>query len=236
MKIVINPKFSSLSSFIESIPTIFSNEGETIYKARNELKCFTTNYHIVVKRYRKPHIFNRIAYTFFRPSKAKRAYEYALRLLELEVESPAPIAYIEQSSCGLFTIGYFISIYEKDYSDIRELMKGTKKDDELLKELSLFIAAIHNKGILHLDMSPGNILYKKTESIYHFSLIDINRMQFLPSISVEKRYKSFKRLSDNQTVLTTIAKLYAEASNLNENETVEKIMQYNTEFFLNRES
>jgi len=236
MKIVINPKFSSLSSFIESIPTIFSNEGETIYKARNELKCFTTNYHIVVKRYRKPHIFNRIAYTFFRPSKAKRAYEYALRLLELEVESPAPIAYIEQSSCGLFTIGYFISIYEKDYSDIRELMKGTKKDDELLKELSLFIAAIHNKGILHLDMSPGNILYKKTESIYHFSLIDINRMQFIPSISVEKRYKSFKRLSDNQTVLTTIAKLYAEASNLNENETVEKIMQYNTEFFLNRES
>ena len=236
MKIVINPKFSSLSSFIESIPTIFSNEGETIYKARNELKCFTTNYHIVVKRYRKPHIFNRIAYTFFRPSKAKRAYEYALRLLELEVESPAPIAYIEQSSCGLFTIGYFISIYEKDYSDIRELMKGTKKDDELLKELSLFIAAIHNKGILHLDMSPGNILYKKTESIYHFSLIDINRMQFIPSISVEKRYKSFKRLSDNQTVLTTIAKLYAESSNLNENETVEKIMQYNTEFFLNRES
>ncbi len=236
MKIVINPKYSSLSSFIENIPTIFLNEGVTIYKARNELKCFTTDYNIVVKKYKKPHLFNRIAYSFFRPSKAKRAYEYALKLLALEVESPAPIAYIEQSSFGLFTIGYFISIYEKDYSDIRELMKGTKKDDVLLKELSLFIANIHNKGILHLDMSPGNILYKKSDSVYHFSLIDINRMKFLPSISVEKRYKSFKRLSDNQLVLTAIAKLYAKASNLNETETVEQITRYNTEFFLNRES
>jgi len=237
MKIVINPNFSNLSSFISSVPDIFSIKGATIYKARNELKTFSIEgYDIIVKKYKEPHIINRIAYSFFRPSKAKRAYEYALKLLELELESPAPIAYLEQSNCGLFTIGYFISIYEKEYSDIRELMKGSKKDDVLLNELSLYIAGMHNKGVLHLDMSPGNILFKKSENAFHFTLIDINRMQFLPSISLGKRYKSFKRLSDNQRVLTAIAKIYAEASNLNENETVEKIMRYNTEFFLNRES
>jgi tRNA A-37 threonylcarbamoyl transferase component Bud32 len=185
---------------------------------------------VIVKRYKKPHLINRIAYTFFRPSKAKRAYEYALRLSELSINTPAPIAYIEQNSCGLINYGYFISVYEKDYSDIRNLMTGAQTDDDLLQELSTYIANFHNKGVLHFDMSPGNILYKKDENNYRFTLIDINRMQFLPSISKIKRFKSFHSLSDNKAVLSKVAKLYAAAANLDESETVEKINQYCTEF------
>lgn len=39
-----------------------------------------------------------------------------------------------------------------------------------------FTARLHEAGILHLDYSPGNILYDKIGEEYHFSLVDINRM------------------------------------------------------------
>ena len=202
-----------------------------VYAGRNQLKCYSVEgYDIIVKRYKVPHLINRIAYTFFRPSKAKRAYEYALKLLDLGVNTPAPIAYIEQKSFGLLNHGYFISIYEKDYTDIRPLMSGAQTNDALLQDLSSYIAEFHNKGVLHFDMSPGNILYKEVDSHFQFSLIDINRMQFLPNISNEKRFKSFRQLSDNKTVLTRIAQLYASASKLDEAEAIYKINNYCTEF------
>ena len=39
---------------------------------------------------------------------------------------------------------------------------------------------MHEKGILHKDFTPGNILYKKDDAGYHFMLVDINRMSFGP--------------------------------------------------------
>jgi len=235
MNIVVNPKFSRLRSFIENIPANFENSGELIYTARNQLKKFTVEgYDVIVKRYKRPHLINRIAYSFVRPSKAKRAYEYALKLLELGVDSPAPIAYIEEINGGLLDLGYFISIYENDVEDVRNLMFGTQKDDNLLKELAKYIADIHSKGVLHLDMSPGNILYRKEENGFHFTLVDINRMQFLSTIQNEKRYKSFKRLCENEEVLTKLAQMYAEASGLDDSETVREINKYSFEFFNSR--
>jgi len=232
MKIVINPAYAELSEFIAEIPDLFEQEGELVYIARNQLRHFNVGgYDVIVKRFKKPHLINKIAYTFLRPSKAKRAYEYAFKLLELGIDSPTPIAYIEQYACGLLTYGYFISIYEKDYSLIRELMAGNQEDASLLKALSLYIAEIHNKGVLHLDMSPGNILYKKEGDNFHFTLIDINRMQFLSSVSKNKRYKSFKRLSENKGVLTTVAGYYAAAAGLNETESIREINRYSSKFF-----
>jgi tRNA A-37 threonylcarbamoyl transferase component Bud32 len=235
MKIVFNQKYSSLKSFVEHVPTIFSTEGELIYKERNILKCYNVDsYNIVVKQYKKPHFINRIAYSFFRPSKAKRSYQYALKLLELDIETPAPIAYIEEFKCGLLTYSYLFSIYEKDYSIIRDLMDGIQVEDELLEALALYIANLHQNGVLHLDISPGNMLYKKEGTKIQFTAIDINRMQFPKVLNNEMRYKNFNRLSENDEVLTKIAKYYAAITKLEEQETIEKIKKYSSKFFSSR--
>ena len=106
MKIVINPAYAVLKSFITKIPVLFEQEGELVYIARNQLRHYSVEgYDVIVKRYKQPHLINRIAYTYFRPSKAKRAYEYAFKLLKLGINSPAPIAYIEQYKSGLLTYG-----------------------------------------------------------------------------------------------------------------------------------
>jgi len=232
MKTIINPQYKQMKKFIETLPFVFEKQGNIIYNERNILKTYSIDgIEVVVKRYKRPHFINRIAYTYFRLSKARRAYEFALKLLDKDVNTPEPIAYIEQCKGGLLNYGYFVSIYESEFIDIRQYAAGIIKDDTLLKALSAYIAEIHSKGVLHLDMSPGNILFKKQNQKYVFTLIDINRMKFIPNISDEKCYKSFKRLSKNTEVLNLIAKEYALASKLDVTVSQQKINKYCFDFF-----
>jgi RIO-like serine/threonine protein kinase fused to N-terminal HTH domain len=232
MNLIINPKYLSLKPFIEALPRDFENSGEMVYEARNQLKKYQVNgFDIIVKRYKKPNYINRFAYAYVRPSKAKRAYKYALKLRSLGVDSPEPIAYLEERENGLLGYAYFVSIFETQFVEIREIMEGFAENDTLLSDLALYIADFHSKGVLHLDMSPGNILYKKVGDRYFFTLIDINRMQFLPVIPNEKRYKSFKRLTEFERILTPMAKVYAKAAGLNEAESVREINKYSHGFF-----
>ena len=80
MKEIINPAYGRFEDFVRRVPRIFSEEGKTIYKARNEIKVFEVDgVELNVKRYRVPLLINRVIYRFFRQPKAVRAYEYALR-------------------------------------------------------------------------------------------------------------------------------------------------------------
>jgi len=40
MKEIINPAYGRFEDFVRRVPRIFSEEGKTIYKARNEIKVF----------------------------------------------------------------------------------------------------------------------------------------------------------------------------------------------------
>ena len=91
MNITINPKYEYLSPFIQSLPTVFETTGTMLHDKRNVVKQFDIEGRaIVVKRYKVPLFFQRIDYTFCRPSKAKRAYLFALRLIELGIQTPDP--------------------------------------------------------------------------------------------------------------------------------------------------
>jgi len=231
MIIVINPKYNQLTSFIKSIPDIFPTQGNVIYNERNQLKTFIIDgYNIVVKSFRKPNVTNKIVYGNFRKSKAKRSFENALKLLDKGFSTPDPIAYIQEKKFGLFSRSYYISIYEIDYKHIREQMIGQNVTDEFLCDVANLIARLHNEGILHKDLSPGNILTRQINNTLEFSLVDINRMIFQNKISKKIRFKSFKRLSENEKIITQIAKFYAAATNLDESESIEKIKKYSSRF------
>ena len=81
MKLVLNPSYRRLEMFIKNLPLSFPTLGECIYKARNELRKFSyEGQSYVVKSYKIPLFVNRVAYTFFRSGKARRASEYTLKL------------------------------------------------------------------------------------------------------------------------------------------------------------
>lgn len=96
MKLILHPQFEHLRQFVEELPQRFSKEGEVLQDRRNTIKVFHVNgLDINVKRFRVPFFFNRIIYTFFRASKASKAYLNALEVLRRGFETPHSIAYIE---------------------------------------------------------------------------------------------------------------------------------------------
>ena len=113
MRVIINPKYVHLQKQIENIPDLFENEGNVVYDGRNILKRVNIdNVDVVVKSFKKPHIINRVVYSFFRQSKAERSYIYSMELQKHGFETPEPVAMIEQYQGGLLSRSYYICCYD----------------------------------------------------------------------------------------------------------------------------
>lgn len=236
MKIVINPEYSYLTDFINDLPENFSSEGEIIYNERNVLKRYQVqDVDMIVKSFKVPIFVNRVAYAFFRKSKACRSYEYALEILKRGGSTPAPIAYMEEYRHGLLYRSYYISLFNAKAETVRKYMDGsTMNAEHVWRSFVRFTIDIHRCGILHVDYSPGNILLEtKPDGGYLFSLIDINRLCF-KNVSEEEALCNFDRLALSVDVSTRLAEIYAEECSLDRSETVRKVNEYSDRFFLKR--
>ncbi|MDL2256071.1 lipopolysaccharide kinase InaA family protein [Parabacteroides sp. OttesenSCG-928-K15] len=231
-EITINPKYQHLSSFVHTIHERFAQEGETIYKARNEIKIFDVDGELInVKRFQVPIFINRIAYTCLRPSKAKRSYQYGFILHEKGICTPEPIATITIYRRGLLYLSYFVSKQMSDYQTLYEvLQKPIAENEAFVKSLARFSAHIHSLNIFHKDYSPGNILYKKAGDEYQFCLVDINRMRF-ESVSIRKGCSNFARLWGKEDVFIALAREYARSRQANEKECIQYALYYRRVFW-----
>jgi hypothetical protein len=211
MKMVINPAFDYLIPFVKSLPKRFDKEGETIYNIRNKIKVFNTagNERIVVKSFKVPLLFNRIVYTCFRSSKAERSYKHALELIDRQINTPPPVAYIEMRKNSLLAESYYVSIYKEYPGNMQELRCRPLEDKkDLACAFARFTADIHEKAIYPLDYSPGNILYEKVGDEYRFCLIDLNRMRFMP-VNLRTGAYGLRRLWGSEETIAFIAREYA---------------------------
>ena len=204
----LNTNFAdSFQNFILNIKKYFYQNKDTIHKARNELKII--NYDgidTVVKSFRIPNILNQIVYSFFRDSKAKKSYEYSLKIGTF---TPEPIGYIEFYTFLLLKESYFISKkFDYDFTIREPLLDASFLDREnIFKAFAKFTLELHNNNIFHNDYSPGNILIKKENEQYIFKIVDINRMKFF-NLTQEDRAENFSKLWASDAILTIMAKEY----------------------------
>lgn len=232
MKVVINPAYRKLEDFIRKIPDVFEKEGQVVYAERNTIKKFEEkDVSVSVKSFHVPFFFNQIVYGFFRPSKAKRSYEYGLKLLGKDIFTPEPIAYIEQKRFGLLQKSWYICAHLEYDGMMREFRTGTLEGrEELLSAFARFTAFMHEQGVFHKDFSPGNILYVKDKGDYRFYLVDINRMIFRP-VGMEKGCENLKRLWGSDEMIAFIAKEYANARQFDVTSCEELTFQYHRKFW-----
>lgn len=232
MKTAINSKYKSLQSFINEIPKRFQEEGTTIYKSRNEIKVVDLDgLSLNIKEYKIPHLINRIVYSSFRKPKCLRSYEYAIKLRNMGIETPEPVAYIILSSGGIISKSYFVSI-QSDYDRrFYEFGKGGIIGREaVLIAFAKYTANLHDSGIYHLDYSPGNILFCEKEGAVHFSLVDINRMKF-GRVSFNEGCKNFARLWGQKDFFILVATEYAKARNFDIAKTIKLVLHYRNAFW-----
>ena len=212
--LIIDEKFQQFQSEIVRLIDRFDVEGEMVVKgSRNVIKKFPFNEGIVsIKYFKRPHLVNRIIYRYFRASKAKRSYDYAQRLLKGGIDTPYPIAYMEDhNGIGLADSCYICQHIEYDFT-FRELIHDPLFENRalILEQFTEFTYKLHENNVNFLDHSPGNTLIKKVgPSEYKFYLIDLNRMTF-KSLSLEARMDNFKKLWLSKTMVRIISKKYAE--------------------------
>lgn len=207
-KIAINTNYEAFTDSLIDIKTTFNRNSQTIHKARNELKIININsIDTVVKSFKVPNIFRKIVYTFFRDSKAKKSYEYSVKLKDF---TPSPIGYIEFYSNGLIDDSYFVSEkFDYDFT-IREplLDDNFPQKEKILRAFARFSLELHNQGIFHNDYSPGNILIKKEDSDFIFKIVDVNRMKFF-ELNQDDRAQNFSKLWARDDELEIIADEYS---------------------------
>lgn len=213
-KNIINPKYESLKHFVAEIPETFDKEGMLIYDSRNTVRIFkqSDGSKVVVKRFHRSPFTQRFDYTFRRPSKPKRAYNYALRLQELGINTPTPIACIEEYNWGLYSRGYVVTDYCPD-PDLRLLREELEGHDDLIDALARFLVKMHEKGFLHGDTNLSNFLYHKDSKSpggYCITTIDINRSLFVENPTREQCIRNLMRLTHVRPALTKIITKYAE--------------------------
>lgn len=212
MKIIINPRYEHLRGFIEELPERFAREGRMIHDGRNKIKVFNVaGLEVNVKRYRRPIPINRFIYSFIRKPKGLRAYRHACRLLMRGIETPEPVAYIRLNKCGMITDSYFVSIqcpYPFMMYDFGEA--DAESNRGFIEAFARYMAAVHEAGVLHKDLSPGNILYDMVDDEWRFSMVDINRMQFR-KVDVRRGCLNFARLWGQPGFFHILAGAYADA-------------------------
>ena len=220
---------SKYSEFLLNIKEYFSKEDNiVIYDKRNIIKVVKyNNQKYVIKSFKIPHIINKIVYKFFRDSKAKRSYVNSVKLIELNINTPKPIGYIEFDTAVFFKESFYISEFFDFDFEIRAVFIDDKFENrvEILEKFVEFTYDLHNKGVYHIDYSPGNILIKKIDGEYQFYIIDVNRMKFL-EFDLDLRMKSISKLTSNNIDNEFIAKYYSQIANLNSSELLEKYNFY----------
>lgn len=193
----------------------FNEKGEIFYAKRNTIKIFQVGAEEWnIKSFKVPHLINKIAYKFFRKSKAQRSFEYANYLLQHGVLTPKPIAYLEKYTFLGLGNSFYVSQNLRYDLTFRELIHDSNYPDRenILIQFTDFTFQLHEKGIHFLDHSPGNtLIVAKDVNTYDFYLIDLNRMNF-GVMDFKMRMKNFAKLTLTGDMIAIISKRYAELS------------------------
>jgi len=146
---------------------------------------------VVVKSFRIKGI-NRLKSIVF-PSKAQKAWFGSHILRKNSISTPYPIAFFEKRKGCVVRESYFLSEWAEGTLEVRALFKSLKGKDmeKLLKDLAGFLSFIRIKGLLHRDLSDGNVLVRGSrEEGFQFFLIDTNRVRKIKTFSVLRGLKS----------------------------------------------
>ena len=220
-KLILREKYKDLKEFVAQIPRRFEDEGKTIYQGRNLIKVFDAPHdmQINVKRYRVPAGINRLVYSLgIRKPKGLRGYQYPRLLLEKGVETPEPIAYIEDRKRGLITYSYLLTVQSKLQHTLYEFGNAPQEQwQPMVEPLASFAAKIHEQQLMHRDFSPGNVLWDVIDGTYLFSVVDINRMYF-GEVDMKQGCENFARLWGPKEFFCQLIRKYASIRHFNEEE------------------
>lgn len=236
MNFKVNPIFEASTALILDKIKTFNTSGTLFGNGdRNKIKLFSLDDKTVnIKSFKIPNLINKVAYRYFRKSKARRSFEFATILLEKGIGTPQPIAFLENFNLIGLKDSYYASEHLITELTYRELVEIPDYPDHnnILRQFVKFTFDLHEKGVEFLDHSPGNTLIKKIDdSKYEFFLVDLNRMNFHNAMSFEQRMNNFSRLTPKKEMIEVMSNEYSKFyTSKSESEIFEKMWQATSTF------
>ena len=235
MKYLIHNKFKDFQERIVFFIDHFLIEGKILVNGqRNIIKLFEfEEITLSIKSFKKPNLINKIVYRYFRKSKARRSFEFASKLMEMQIGTPNPVAFFENYDFIGLKESYYACEHLANVFEFRvvERNKDYPDAENILRQFTRFTFEMHQKGIEFLDHSPGNTLIKKEENgIYSFYLVDLNRMNFHENIDFQARMKNFSRLTSKEEIVVIMSDEYAKLSGENAENVFQAMWKHTQEF------
>ena len=120
---------------------------------------------------------------------------------------------MEHEEAGCLRESYYVCRYWPPEIDLAGLLyrggSAGPTTDSLLAELARFTLLQHERGVLHLDYNPGNILARAAGAGFEFALVDLNRLRFGP-LDRNDRISGLVRLTTSADHLRSIGRRYAD--------------------------
>ena len=211
MKTVIDDRYRQQSDEIVRLPErMAAGEGEMVYDSRNRVVRFRLGDEpVLVKRFKRVNAIQQVAYTFFRPSKAERAYRFADEFLRRGIATPRRVAYMEQRRWGLFSVGYFVSCEAAGTETSLLLREVQDYPPALAEAVARQVVLMHSRGVLHGDLNLSNFLCTDDDG-YHFTMIDINRSHFTDGWPTDEQcLENMVRLTHRRDLYEDLVRRYA---------------------------
>jgi tRNA A-37 threonylcarbamoyl transferase component Bud32 len=226
----VSREFIPVQEFVTTLPQKFDEVGLVIHNGRNIIKKVDTSYGtLVVKNFRGMYLFNRIAYSLFRRSKAARSYIYSGILNAHGILTPAHVGWIDCYKMGFLTRSYFVSVFSP-HQTLEEVIRyyniyEPNHKKSLWRDVAAFALRLHQLGIYHEDLSLGNILVKPEPRGHQFTLVDLNRIKF-HKISYEEGLQNLVTLRAAPDDLNTLVCEYATLSGRSPESSVETFWKF----------
>ena len=204
-----------IAFFADSPSLLRSGEAEILQRGRNLVGGLTVSFpetdslEVVIKEF-SPRGIDKIKGIIL-PSKALKAWRGAGALVSRGIGTPEPLLYLEER--GLVPRkSHFITLRLRNVEEIRGLFlpESAAPQSSLLDRLAADLRFWHREGILHRDLSDGNILVRWEKETPRFFLIDTNRIRLKNSIGSCRGIKNLIRLGVPDALQKSFLEAYLE--------------------------
>ena len=196
-----------------SDPDSLLNASDLLFKNSARTKAgrvMIRERHFFLKRYNQRGMIH-TAKTIFRSSRPWRVRRLAIHLIQNGVNTPDPVAILEERRFGLLTRSYLVTEYI-DGERIRAIINRRSKDAGwragIVVSIAGLIAGLHASKVYHGDLKANNILLETDKGKERLWLIDLDGARLRSDISDRDRIADLGRLLTSFFEILTPSELY----------------------------
>ena len=202
--IIVDPSCSADEMGEKLLPESIEKQpiSKVLRDTRNKIWNIETSTGTITIKLNRAQGIKKFTYRFL-DSKAKRHWNNAITMLRNGINTPQPIAFFERHQRKGIAHNYYITQFLENAFSARDVFTSINngkshcrgiEHNELLKVIGQAVCQMHNMGILHRDLSSGNILLIINNAEVKPYFIDIGRARILKKLTTRQRLIDLMRI------------------------------------------